>query len=90
MLQQMTVEEGQQVAPGTNLARVVAPEHLKAELKIAETQVKDVHIGQRAQIDTRNGIIPGHVSRMDPAAQQGTFTVDVALDGALPAARVQI
>jgi len=85
VLQQMTVEEGQQVAPGTNLARVVEPEHLKAELKIAETQVKDVHIGQRAQIDTRNGIIPGHVSRMDPAAQQGTFTVDVALDGALPA-----
>ncbi|HEY5839102.1 MAG TPA: HlyD family efflux transporter periplasmic adaptor subunit [Pyrinomonadaceae bacterium] len=85
VLQQMTVEEGQQVAPGTNLARVVAPEHLKAELKIAETQVKDVQIGQRAQIDTRNGIIPGHVSRMDPAAQQGTFTVDVALDGALPA-----
>jgi HlyD family secretion protein len=85
VLQQMTVEEGQQVAPGTNLARVVEPQHLKAELKIAETQVKDVHIGQRAQIDTRNGIIPGHVSRMDPAAQQGTFTVDVALDGALPA-----
>ncbi|MFY9619379.1 MAG: HlyD family efflux transporter periplasmic adaptor subunit [Pyrinomonadaceae bacterium] len=85
VLQQMTVEEGQQVAPGTNLARVVEPQHLKAELKIAETQVKDVQIGQRAQIDTRNGIIPGHVSRMDPAAQQGTFTVDVALDGALPA-----
>ncbi|MGQ0760906.1 MAG: efflux RND transporter periplasmic adaptor subunit [Acidobacteriota bacterium] len=85
VLQQLTVEEGQQVAPGTDLARVVAPEHLKAELKIAETQVKDVQIGQRAQIDTRNGIIPGHVSRMDPAAQQGTFTVDVALDGALPA-----
>lgn len=84
VLQQMTVEEGQQVAPGTNLARVVEPQHLKAELKIAETQVKDVHIGQRAQIDTRNGIIPGHVSRMDPAAQQGTFKVDVALDGALP------
>jgi HlyD family secretion protein len=85
VLQQMTVEAGQQVAPGTNLARVVEPQHLKAELKIAETQVKDIHIGQRAQIDTRNGIIPGHVSRMDPAAQQGTFTVDVALDGALPA-----
>jgi HlyD family secretion protein len=85
VLQQMTVEEGQQVAPGTNLARVVEPQHLKAELKIAETQVKDVHIGQQAQIDTRNGIIPGHVVRMDPAAQQGTFTVDVALDGDLPA-----
>jgi len=85
VLQQMTAEEGQQVAPGTNLARVVEPQHLKAELKIAETQVKDVHIGQRAEVDTRNGIIPGHVARMDPAAQQGTFTVDVALDGELPA-----
>lgn len=85
VLQQMTVEEGQQVAPGTNLARVVEPQHLKAELKIAETQFKDVSIGQQAQIDTRNGIIAGHVSRMDPAAQQGTFTVDVALDGDLPA-----
>ena len=84
VLQQMTAEEGQQVAPGTNLARVVEPQHLKAELKIAETQVKDVHIGQKAQVDTRNGIIPGHVVRMDPAAQQGTFTVDVALDGELP------
>jgi HlyD family secretion protein len=85
VLQQMTVEAGQQVSPGTNLARVVEPQHLKAELKIAETQVKDIQIGQHAQIDTRNGIIPGHVSRMDPAAQQGTFTVDVALDGELPA-----
>ena len=84
VLQQMTAEEGQQVTPGTNLARVVEPQHLKAELKIAETQFKDVQLGQRAQIDTRNGIIPGHVSRMDPAAQQGTFTVDVALEGALP------
>jgi len=84
VLQQMTAEEGQQVVPGTNLARVVEPQHLKAELKIAETQVKDIQIGQKAQIDTRNGIIPGHVSRMDPAAQQGTFTVDVALEGALP------
>jgi HlyD family secretion protein len=85
VLQQMTAEEGQQVVPGTNLARVVEPQHLKAELKIAETQIKDVQVGQKAQIDTRNGIIPGHVSRMDPAAQQGTFTVDVALDGDLPA-----
>jgi len=85
VLQQMAVEEGQQVSPGTNLARVVEPQHLKAELKIAETQVKDIHIGQKAQVDTRNGIIPGHVARMDPAAQQGTFTVDVALDGELPA-----
>jgi HlyD family secretion protein len=55
-------------------------------LKIAETQVKDITEGQRAEVDTRNGIIPGHVSRIDPAAQQGTFTVDVALEGELPQA----
>jgi HlyD family secretion protein len=84
VLQQMQVEVGQQVAPGTNLARVVEPQHLKAELKIAETQAKDIHLGQQAEIDTRNGVIPGHVSRIDPAAQQGTVTVDVALDGQLP------
>ena len=84
VLQQMQVEVGQQVTPGTNLARVVEPQHLKAELKIAETQAKDIGLGLRAEIDTRNGIIPGHVSRIDPAAQQGTVTVDVALDGALP------
>jgi HlyD family secretion protein len=85
VLQEMTAEEGQQVGPGTNLARVVEPQHLKAELKIPETQVKDVQIGQKAEIDTRNGIIPGHVSNMNPAAQQGTFTVDVSLEGELPA-----
>jgi HlyD family secretion protein len=84
VLQQMQVEEGQQVAPGTNLARVVEPQHLKAELKIAETQVKEVRLGQLAEVDTRNGVIPGHVARIDPAAQQGTVTVDVALDGRLP------
>jgi HlyD family secretion protein len=80
----MQVEVGQQVTPGTNLARVVEPQHLKAELKIAETQAKDIQLGQQAEIDTRNGVIPGHVSRIDPAAQQGTVTVDVALDGQLP------
>lgn len=84
VLQQMQVEVGQQVSPGTNLARVVEPQHLKAELKIAETQAKDIKLGQQAEIDTRNGVIPGHVSRIDPAAQQGTVTVDVALDGQLP------
>lgn len=84
VLQQMQVEVGQQVTPGTNLARVVEPQHLKAELKIAETQAKDIKLGQQAEIDTRNGVIPGHVSRIDPAAQQGTVTVDVALDGQLP------
>lgn len=84
VLQQMQVEVGQQVSPGTNLARVVEPQHLKAELKIAETQAKDIQLGQQAEIDTRNGVIPGHVSRIDPAAQQGTVTVDVALEGQLP------
>jgi HlyD family secretion protein len=84
VLQQMDVEVGQQVTPGTNLARVAEPQHLKAELKIAETQTKDIVLGQQASIDTRNGIIPGHVMRIDPAAVQGTVTVDVALDGDLP------
>jgi HlyD family secretion protein len=84
VLQQMQVEVGQQVQPGTNLARVVEPQRLKAELKIAETQAKDISLGQKAEIDTRNGIIQGHVMRIDPAAQQGTVTVDVALDGELP------
>ena len=68
MLQQVPVEVGAQVAPGQNLARVPNPLHLKAELKIAETRAKDVDIGQQAQIDTRNGVIPGTVSRIDPAA----------------------
>ncbi|HEX8144513.1 MAG TPA: efflux RND transporter periplasmic adaptor subunit [Pyrinomonadaceae bacterium] len=84
VLQQMVVEVGQQVTPGTNLARVAEPQHLKAELKIAETQTKDIVLGQPASIDTRNGVIPGHVVRIDPAAIQGTVTVDVALDGELP------
>ncbi|HEV2915189.1 MAG TPA: efflux RND transporter periplasmic adaptor subunit [Pyrinomonadaceae bacterium] len=84
VLQEMVVEVGQQVTPGTNLARVAEPQNLKAELRIAETQAKDIQLGQQAAIDTRNGIIPGHVMRIDPAAVQGTVTVDVALDGELP------
>ncbi|MFN2455434.1 MAG: HlyD family secretion protein [Pyrinomonadaceae bacterium] len=84
VLQQMQVEVGQEVTPGTNLARVAEPQHLKAELKIAETQAKDIQLGQPASIDTRNGIIPGRVQRIDPAVLQGTVTVDVALEGALP------
>jgi HlyD family secretion protein len=84
VLQQVPVEVGQQVAPGQNLARVADPGRLKAELRIAETQAKDIEIGQPAQIDTRNGIIPGRVSRKDPAATNGTVTIDVALTGALP------
>jgi HlyD family secretion protein len=78
------LEVGQRVTPGTTLAKTVEPTHLKAVLKIAETQVRDVQIGQKAEIDTGNGIIPGYVIRIDPAAQNGTVTVDVKLDGALP------
>ena len=84
VLQQVPVEVGQRVAPGQNLARVADPARLKAELRIPETQAKDVEIGQLAQIDTRNGIIPGRVSRKDPAATNGTVTVDVSLTAALP------
>ena len=78
------LEVGMRVAPGTILAKIAQPNKLKATLKIPETQVKDVAIGQVASIDTRNGIIPGHVSRIDPAAVNGTVDVDVTLDGPLP------
>jgi HlyD family secretion protein len=84
VLQLVPVEVGQQVAPGTNLARVANPARLKAEIKIAETQAKDVQIGQRAAVDTRNGIVTGHVMRIDPSVQNGTRTVDVSLEGELP------
>ena len=84
VLQEVPLEEGAGVTPGTNLARVGDPTRLMAELRIAETQARDVQIGQPAAIDTRNGIIPGHVIRIDPAVQQGTVTVDVSLDGELP------
>ncbi|MGE0887194.1 MAG: HlyD family secretion protein [Blastocatellales bacterium] len=84
VLQQLAVEVGQQVTPGANLARVSNPNKLKAEVRIAETQLKDIRIGLPAEIDTRNGVIPGHVIRVDPAAVNGTVAVDVALDGALP------
>jgi HlyD family secretion protein len=78
------VEVGQKVLQGTVLARVAQPTHLKAALKIAETQAKDITIGQKASVDTHNGVIAGHVMRIDPAVVNGTVTVDVALDGALP------
>ena len=84
VLQQVPVEVGQRVAPGQNLARVADPQRLKAELRIAETQAKDVEVGQLAYVDTRNGIIPGRVSRKDPAATNGTMTVDVTLTADLP------
>ena len=84
-LQLVPVERGQQVNPGTNLARVANPTNLKAELRIAETQTKDIRIGQYAEVDTRNGIVKGHVSRIDPASSGGTVGVDVIMDGPLPA-----
>ncbi len=84
MLQLVPVEVGAQVSPGTNLARVANPSRLKAEIKIAETQAKDILLGQKAQVDTRNGIVEGRVARIDPSVQNGTRTVDVTLTGALP------
>lgn len=84
VLQQLEVEVGQLVTPGTLLARVSDPRRLKAELRIPETQAKDVQFGQKAEIDTRNGIIPGTVIRIDPASIEGTVTVDVRLDAELP------
>ncbi|MGE5357928.1 MAG: efflux RND transporter periplasmic adaptor subunit [Bacteroidales bacterium] len=78
------IEEGAQVAPGANLARVANPNRLKAELKVAETQAKDVQVGQPVSVDTRNGVIQGKVSRVDPAVVQGSVTVDVALEGEMP------
>jgi HlyD family secretion protein len=84
VLEQVPVEVGQQVQPGTNLVRVADPTRLKAELRIAETQARDLTIGQIASVDTRQGFIPGKVVRIDPSAQNGTVTVDVALEGELP------
>jgi HlyD family secretion protein len=84
VLQVVSVQVGQQVTPGLNIARVADPASLKAELKIAETQIKDVKIGQPVAVDTRNGIIQGQVARIDPAAREGTFTVDASLNGPLP------
>ena len=86
VLQQVPVEVGAQVGPGTNLARVANPTKLKAEVRIAETQTKDIRIGQQAEVDTRNGVIKGRVSRIDPAATGGTVGVDITLEEELPAA----
>ena len=88
VLQDLTLQPGQWVTSGTVLAKVVQPGKLKAQLRIPETQAKDVQIGQKASVDTRNGIIPGHVSRKDPSSVAGTVLVDVALDGPLPAGAV--
>jgi HlyD family secretion protein len=94
VLQEVTVTVGQQITPGTNIARVADPSSLKAALQIPETQIKDVAVGQKASIDTRSGnggVIEGRVERLDPAAHNGTFTVDVQLVGQLPpGARVDL
>ncbi len=79
-----TLQVGQRISPSATLAKIVQPTKLKAEIKIAETQARDVLIGQPAAIDTRNGIIPGRVVRVDPSVVNGTVTVDVKLDGELP------
>ena len=84
VLQQLPVQIGQRLKVGDNLARVADPTKLKAQVKIAETQAKDIQIGQKAVIDTRNGLANGHVTRVDPAVEQGTVTVDVAFDEPLP------
>jgi HlyD family secretion protein len=84
ILQQLPVEVGQRVTPGTNLARVAQPDKLKAVVRIAETQAKDIQKLQKATVDTRNGVIEAHVIRVDPAVENGTVAVDLALDGALP------
>jgi len=84
VLQLVPVEVGQSVAPGTNLARVADPKKLKAEIKIAETQANELSPGMKSTIDTRNGTVIGHVSRIDPSVQNGTVTVDVSFDGPLP------
>lgn len=78
------VDVGSQIQPGTNLCRVADPTRLKAEIRVAETQAKDIAIGQLAQIDTRNGVVDGKVSRIDPSVQNGTVTVDVLISGELP------
>jgi HlyD family secretion protein len=84
VLQQVLVTEGQQVTPGTNIARVADPNSLKAVLRVAETQIGGVKIGQKVIVDTRNGLIDGQVSRIDPAAREGTFEIDATLTGPLP------
>lgn len=83
-MQEMTLQEGQKVAPGVVLAKIADPTRLMARLNIAETQAKDIILGQKAEIDTRNGIVSGHVIRIDASIVNGTRTVDCGLDGALP------
>lgn len=84
VLQQVSVQVGQQVEPGFNIARVADPTSLKAVLRVAETQISGVRIGQPVVVDTRNGLIQGKVARIDPAAREGTFEIDASLTGPLP------
>ena len=84
VLEQVKVELGQHVVAGISLAKVTNPKRLKAQLKVPETQARDVLVGQRAWIDTRNTVVPGKVVRVDPASEQGSVAVDVAFDGPLP------
>jgi len=84
VVQQVEVEVGEQVQPGANIARVARPDELMAELRVAETQARDVQVGQIVEVDTRNGVVPGRVIRIDPAVQEGTVQVDVELTGTLP------
>jgi multidrug efflux pump subunit AcrA (membrane-fusion protein) len=84
VVQNLTLQPGQWVQSGTELARVLQPGRLKAELKIPETQARDVALGQSAEIDTHIGLVPGRVIRIDPNSQNGTVTIDVSLDGPLP------
>jgi HlyD family secretion protein len=88
VVQDLTLQLGQWVPEGTILARVVQPGRLKAVLRVPESQAKDIRIGQKALIDTRNGVVDGHVIRKDPGAQGGTVTIDVTLDGPLPSGAV--
>ena len=88
VLQELSLQVGQFVQDGATIAKVVQPGNLKAVLRVAESQAKDIHLGQTASIDTRNGLIPGTVSRMDPSAVGGSVTIDVKLTGALPAGAV--
>ena len=84
VLQELPLEVGQRVSPGTLLAKVVQPKRLKAELRIPEAQAEEVKLGQRAEIDTHNGLIQGLVVRIDPSVRRGAVTVDVSLEGPLP------
>jgi HlyD family secretion protein len=84
VLQSLSLESGQWVNPGQELARVAGQEKLKAVVRVPETQARDLALGLKAEVDTRNGVVAGHVARVDPGAQNGTVSVDIAIDGELP------